>query len=150
MSLSIEIENPLTEDALVLITGSEAALREHYPPEECYSFEPEELTQENVTFWMAREGDTPMGIVALVNYGDYGEIKRLYVPGHGRGRGVAKALMNTLEDAARAENLPCIRLETGPKLAPAVALYQALGYTKRGPFGDYADHPSSLFMEKML
>jgi putative acetyltransferase len=43
-----------------------------------------------------------------------------------------------------------VRLETGDLLAPAVTLYLSLGYRKCGRFGDYADHPASVFMEKTL
>ena len=46
--------------------------------------------------------------------------------------------------------LRVLRLETGPELVPAVKLYRSLGYRERGPFGDYADLPCSLFMEKRL
>ena len=43
-----------------------------------------------------------------------------------------------------------IRLETGELLKEAVTLYTKLGFVRRGPFGDYADDPASVFMEKSL
>lgn len=150
MALVVTKESPLTEDARVLIDGSEAALREHYSADECFSFDAAQLAGEDTRFFVARLEGTPMGCVALVNCGDYGEIKRLYVPHSARGLGVAKALMDHLEADAAAQGLACVRLETGDKLAAAVALYTARGYARRGPFADYEDLPVSLFMEKPL
>ena len=63
---------------------------------------------------------------------------------------VVEAQRWVLEDMARAEGLACIRLETGEALFAAVALYTDMGYQVCGPFGDYAAHPASLFMEKSL
>ncbi len=147
----ITAEDPLTEESRVLIDGSEAALREVYPPEECFSFTAEELAKPEITFYVARN-DTgmPLGCVASCDYGDYAEVKRLFVPPAGRGQGTAKALMDHLEATARDEGKTHVRLETGDKLAAAVALYAARGYIRRGPFGDYSAHPSSTFMEKSL
>ncbi|MGI9311875.1 MAG: hypothetical protein ACR2P7_10210, partial [bacterium] len=43
-----------------------------------------------------------------------------------------------------------LRLETGVHQAAAIGLYARLGFIRRGPFGDYADDPLSVFMEKKL
>jgi len=59
-------------------------------------------------------------------------------------------VMARLEADAVAANRHLVRLETGDRLTAAVGLYSALGYASRGPFGTYADHPASLFMEKRL
>ncbi len=148
--LTIAAEGPTTEQGRLLIEGSEAALREHYPPEACFSFSPEELDNAQSIFLVARDDGEPVGCVALVNCGSYGEIKRLYVRSAGRGRGVAAALMDRLESDARGLGLDVVRLETGPLLAAAVRLYEGRGYVRCGRFGDYQEHPASLFMEKRL
>jgi putative acetyltransferase len=41
-------------------------------------------------------------------------------------------------------------LETGPYQPEALAFYSKQGYTRRGPFGAYPDHPLSVFMGKHL
>lgn len=150
MTLSIQAESPLTADAAALIDGSEAALRAHYSAEECFSFDATQLATPDTRFFVARRDGQALGCVALVNYGSYGEVKRLYVPDTARGQGVAKALMDHLEQNARRQGLAIVRLETGDKLEAAVALYAARGYTRRGPFADYEDIPASTFMEKHL
>ncbi|MEP2782900.1 MAG: GNAT family N-acetyltransferase [Pseudoruegeria sp.] len=151
MSLTIAIESPLTAEAATLIEGSEAALREAYPPEDCFSLTAGELDKPEISFFVARTADgNPVGCVALCDYASYGEIKRLYVTKQGRGMGTARALMADLEANSAAKGHKHVRLETGEELAAACALYRKLGYYVRGPFGDYPEHPASLFMEKEI
>jgi putative acetyltransferase len=150
MPLTIAPESPLTPDGRALIAASQDALLEVFAPDEIFSFSPEELAGPEVAFLVAREGNGPLGCVAMVDCGDYAEVKRLFVPPEGRGRGLARRLMADLEARARAAGKRWVRLETGDALVAAVALYQTLGYRVRGPFGDYAEHPASLFMEKAL
>ena len=66
------------------------------------------------------------------------------------GKGVAAAILRAVEDEARAEGLPWLRLETGNVLHAAHRLYERQGFTRCGPFGDYPEAASSIFMEKPL
>lgn len=150
MPLAIAPESPLSPDGRALIAASQGALLEVFAPDEIFSFSPEELAGPEVAFLVARDGNGPLGCVAMVDCGDYAEVKRLFVPPEGRGRGLARHLMAELETRARAAGKRWVRLETGDALVAAVALYQSLGYRVRGPFGGYAEHPASLFMEKAL
>ncbi|MDH5453030.1 MAG: GNAT family N-acetyltransferase [Paracoccaceae bacterium] len=148
--ISITAESPTSPDGRILVDGSQIALLEVFPPEEIFTFSAEELATPDVTFLVAREAGQAIGCVAMVDCGDYAEVKRLYVPKEGRGKGLAKAMMATVEARARESGMTTIRLETGEALVSAVALYEALGFRRCGRFGDYADHPASLFMEKVL
>jgi len=148
--ICIKRESPITDDGHMLINGSEAALRAVYTPDECFTFTADELQGDKVSFFVARKDGEAMGCVALINEAAYGEVKRLYVPDHARGLGIAKILMAHLEEQARIKGLQSVKLETGNKLAAAVALYKSLGYTVCGKFGPYEDDPVSTFMEKAL
>jgi putative acetyltransferase len=150
MQIAVNQESPVTDDGHMLINGSETALRRVYTPDECFSFTADELLDDKIGFFVARKNGRAMGCVAMVNEGAYGEVKRLYVADHARGLGIAKILMVHLEMQAKAQNLSCVKLETGPKLTAAVALYKSLGYSICEKFGTYEDHPASLFMEKSL
>ncbi len=150
MTLTIAPEDPLSADGRALIDGSEAALREVYRADECFTFSAAELATPDVTFFVARDNGVPVGCVALCDRRDYGELKRLFVRPSARGTGAGRALMAQAERHARTLGHRVIRLETGPRLAAGVALYRLLGYKERGSFGDYQDHPASLFMEKSL
>lgn len=143
-------ESPQTPDALALIEGSEQAMRAFYAPEDCHTLSPDELDQPNIAFYVARKNGMALGCVALVNNGDYGEVKRLFVLPGGRGQGVSKILMDHLEAEARQAGLQRVMLETGSELTAAVNLYEKCGYAERGPFACYRVSPASLFMEKIL
>jgi putative acetyltransferase len=80
----------------------------------------------------------------------YGEIKRVFVLAEHRGKGLARAIMATLEDMVRREGYFLARLETGVAQPEALGLYRALGYAQRNPFGHYRPDPLSVFMEKRL
>lgn len=148
--LSIAIESPCSPDGLALIAGSQSALLEVFSPDEIFTLDPSELDVPTIRFFVARAQGRPVGCAALADCGDYGEIKRLYVGPEGRGKGVARALMAALETHACLHGQRLMRLETGDALVPAVSLYKSLGYAVRGPFGDYPEHPASLFMQKSL
>lgn len=139
-----------SDTALALVRGSEAALREVYTAEECFSVPPEGLGAQNLMFYAAFLGEAPVGCVCLVDMVHYGEVKRFYVDPAHRGQGIGDALMDHLETEARGLGLTLIKLETGPKLAAATALYQRRGYVECARFGDYPESEASSYFEKRL
>jgi GNAT superfamily N-acetyltransferase len=77
-----------------------------------------------------------------------GEIKRMYVVPEARGRGVARALLGALEDAARGLGYGVVRLDTGAHQPHARALYDSAGYR---PIPDYNANPDAAYWgEKRL
>jgi putative acetyltransferase len=149
-TLDIRTESALSSEARALIAASQAALEAVFSADEIFSMNPEELAAPNAQFLVARIGGRAVGCIALVDMLRYGELKRLFVDTAARGLGLGQRLVAEAEAAARDVGLRVLRLETGPELVPAVKLYRSLGYRERGPFGDYADLPCSLFMEKRL
>jgi GNAT superfamily N-acetyltransferase len=104
---------------------------------------------------VARDEDgTAMGCGALRHLGDdVAEVKRMYVVPGARGRGVSKAVLAGLEEAARDRGWTTLRLETGPLQPEAVALYTGAGYRPIGAFGAHVGDPDaedSLFYERVL
>jgi GNAT superfamily N-acetyltransferase len=76
------------------------------------------------------------------------EIKRMYVRPAARSRGVARALLGALEDAAAALGYGATRLDTGPRQVHAGRLYRSAGYVEVAP---YNDNPFACFWgEKRL
>lgn len=148
--MKIAAGDPLSADGLRLIAGSEAILRQFYTKEESFAYSPQELAAPHVTFYIGHIKGRAVGCVAAADMGDYVEVKRLFVEPATQGSGLGRALMEHLEAAAHAQGHRLIRLETGDKLVAAGRLYAALGYTRRGPFADYLDVPTSTFMEKTL
>ena len=142
--------DPLSPDALRLIEGSEAEQSALYPPEDRFAFSPQQLVDEEVRFFVARVKGRALGCCGYAVYDGYAELKRLFAEPEARGTGVAAALIETIEDAARAEGVHLMRLETGQLSPAAIGFYTRHGYIRRGPFGDYPENPSSVFMEKPL
>ncbi|RQR62334.1 GNAT family N-acetyltransferase [Burkholderia sp. Bp9126] len=100
---------------------------------------------------MSRDSEgRAIGCGAVVLYPEFGELKRMYVSPRGRGQGVARELMALLESRAIASGCRLLKLETGPYQHEALALYASAGYQRRGPFGDYANDPLSVFMQKHI
>jgi GNAT superfamily N-acetyltransferase len=78
------------------------------------------------------------------------EIKRMYVAPGVRGRGLARLMLATLEDRARALGATRIVLETGQRQPEAIRLYETSGYEPINGFGHYACAPLSLSFAKNL
>ncbi len=152
--MKIEVLDPFDPRALELLAQSDAYHLSLYPPQCCFLVDPASLQAPQACFLGAFEGDTLLGCGAYRRCEDgagrYAEVKRLFVPAARRGHGAARALMAELEARMVAEGLGLARLETGPYQPEALRLYQVLGYVERGPFGDYALDPMSVFMEKPL
>lgn len=104
---------------------------------------------------VARDDDgTALGCGALRELGDgAAEVKRMYVEPSARGRGVSRAVLGALEEAARERGWTTLRLETGPLQTAAAGLYRSAGYRRIAAFGAYAGDPKavdSLFFERVL
>ena len=122
-----------------------------YPPESVYALDVRTLLQPNIRFAVARDAQgVAVGCGAIVLSEEYGEIKRMYVRPAARGTGMARQLMNLLEDTARSAGCPQMVLETGPDNPEALALYTRHGFERCGPYGGYPDDPLSVFMRKPL
>jgi len=87
--------------------------------------------------------DQALCVGAVKRLGDgLAEIKRMYVAPAGRSRGLARALLSALEDAARDLGYSRVRLDTGPRQPHARALYLSAGYRE---IADYNDNPAASF-----
>lgn len=100
---------------------------------------------------LALDDGVPVGHAALRTLADGGyEVKKVYVVPEARGRGISRMLMDEVEAEARGLGESLIRLQTGPKQVEAIALYEALGYHRIGPFGPYLGLDTMVFFAKEL
>ena len=79
-----------------------------------------------------------------------GELRRMYVLPQHRGKGLGRALLVALEDAARELGYTTMRLETGNEAPEALGLYTASGYEPVPCWGPFATDPKSRCFEKPL
>lgn len=147
--MQIRFETPDQADVRTLIAELDAYLYSLYPADNVYALDIASLLAPNVLFAVVRDAaGLPAGCCAVVVTADLGEVKRMYVRPGARGQGLARRLLATLEAKAVEHGCRRLLLETGPAQPEALALYERLGYVRRGPFGDYPDDPLSVFYEK--
>lgn len=148
--LIVERGTPTHPQAAALLQQSHALMQSLFNPEDNHYLSIDALCAPHIRFFMARRGDQVLGTGALAIMHDYGEVKSMFVAPDARGQGVAQALLRQIEDEARQNRLPLLRLETGDKLAAAHRLYHGAGFQLCPPFGDYTANASSVFMQKPL
>jgi putative acetyltransferase len=140
-------------DVLALVAKSDEYLSSLYPPESNHAEPLHALVGEDSAFFAGYVGEqlAACGAVKLVEDDTpYGEIKRVFVEEKYRGKNLATAVMQHLEDHLSSIGVKVVRLEAGPMQPEALGLYRKLGYADRGPFGSYRIDPLSVFMEKNL
>jgi GNAT superfamily N-acetyltransferase len=149
MTVTITREAPDTDDARALIDELEDEMGGGiYPDESQHGYSIEKLVSEGVAFFMVRDGGMPAGCGGVQIFGDYGELKRMYVRPGFRGRGLARLLVEHLAAHAREEGAHLLRLETGIYQAEAIRLYEGMGFYEIPPFGPYVLDPNSVFYER--
>jgi GNAT superfamily N-acetyltransferase len=75
----------------------------------------------------------------------------MYVIPEARGLGLARRILATLEDDARAAGRTRMVLETGTRQPEAIALYTFSGYLPCAPkFGHYREYENSRCFAKLL
>jgi putative acetyltransferase len=146
----IAIADPAEPSIRALIEILDGYLSGLYPAESNHLLDIEALRQPEMRFFAARAGENVLGCGGCWLHEDYAEIKRVYVSPRARGLGLAKRLMQRIEEEAVAHGRTIARLESGICQPEALGLYRKLGYSDCGPFGDYPDDPNSVFMEKVL
>lgn len=151
ISVVISLERPDSPDAVSLILELEAHLEPLYPAASRHGFSVDRLLAENVDFFLGRSDGKPAccGGIQFVD-GEYGEIKRMYVPPQFRGSGFGKRMLDHLAAHARSHGITLLRLETGVHQGEAIGLYERMGFYRIPPYGSYTDDPLSLCYEKRL
>ena len=147
----VQLESPVAQ---ALIAALDAELTGLYPEDDSanhFRLDREEVAPGRGGFFVAYEDDTPVGCGAVRRIeAGVAEIKRMYVAPARRGRGVGRALLDALVAEARRLGVTRLVLETGPKQPEAIALYERAGFVRIPAFGEYEDHPLSVFMGKNL
>jgi GNAT superfamily N-acetyltransferase len=111
-------------------------------------------------FVLAYVGGEPVGTgawrrlgadrISVADVASAGEIKRMYIRAHCRGNGYARAMLDHLEQTARAAGLEWLVLGTGLAQPEAISLYRSSGYVDVPGFGHYAESELAVHLGKKL
>ena len=149
--MHIHLESPNQPDTISLINELDKYQDTLYPAEARYALDLTALAQDNVLFAVARnDAGAAVGCGALVLGDESAELKRMFVQAAHRGQGIAAKILAKLEYEAAKRDCELLQLETGPYQPEALAFYKKHGFETCGAFGDYPEHPLSVFMEKRL
>ncbi|MFZ2003465.1 MAG: GNAT family N-acetyltransferase [Stellaceae bacterium] len=155
MSVAIDLVDKETAELRELVVELDAVLGANYQPHQRHGLSLAQLFEPHVRFFIVRLDGTAMGCGGVALFDDHAEVKRMYTRPAARGRGLAKALLQRIEDEARVAGKSVLRLETGPYQHEAIGLYRRMGFTACDAFGAYtamAPHEveMSVFFEKTL
>ena len=93
-------------------------------------------------------------LVGCASYKKYeqetAELKRVFVKRDYRGQGIARKMVEEIENRARVQGYKTMILETGEVLVASMKLYKSLGYEVTQNYGQYAEMSDSVCMKKSL
>lgn len=111
------------------------------------------LQTPDIRLWTVWDDEQLLGCGALRRLSAaHGEVKSMYTAETARGRGAGGAILKHIIEAARADGLKRLSLETGAwdYFIPARAFYRRHGFSDCEPFGDYRPDPNSVFLTMAL
>ncbi len=118
-----------------------------------FALSAEALVTDDIALYSCRDDGELLAIGALRVLGDdHFEIKSMHTKESARGRGIGRLMLQHLIEVARRRGAARVSLETGTSsgFAPARSLYEKLGFTLCGPFGDYSPTPDNVCMTLVL
>ena len=127
-----------TPEVRLLIEELEAELASLYLPEQRHGLALNAIFQPHVRFFVARFDGRPAGCGGIALFPEFAEVKRMYVRKTLRGRGLADAILERLEQEALADGLKTLRLETGIHQHPALKFYRRVGFLPCAIFPPYS------------
>ena len=153
MKLVIEDVDPQGADARALLHEASIDARALYP--ELFAGTSQSATNgplvERGVYVIAYVDGRPLGCGALRPLdASSAEVRRMYVHRDHRRQGVARAVLQHLEREAARLGYSRLVLETGFKQLPAMRLYEANGFRRVAPFGEYINDPTSVCYERVL
>ena len=153
--VAIERVHAPTAEVIGLLAELDAALEGPHTEDQRHALSVERLFQPNIRFFLVRLDGVAVACGGVAFYDGYAEVKRMFSRTSVRRLGMATALLQRIEEEARAVGATILRIETGVYQLEALRFYEGAGFSRRGAFGPYAEMPSqaianNLFYEKSL
>jgi putative acetyltransferase len=153
MTITVSPEDPSSPDAQALLNAFVEEVRQRYdqPPADVGYFDPARVSVPRSVFLIARVEGQAVGCGALVPMEDeIVEIKRMFVLPEKRGVGIAKKILDRLQDFAQQFDYDRILLETANKQPESIALYGKSGFYRVPNFPPFEDDPRAVCFEKRI
>jgi DNA-binding MarR family transcriptional regulator/GNAT superfamily N-acetyltransferase len=145
-SVRLEVVDPSSEAAQHCLDRYFHELAQRFEagfdPARSISADAEELTPPRGYFVLATLHGRPAGCGALKCHEEFAEVKRMWTDPDLRGLGIARRILQRLEEIAHDQKIPLLRLETNRTLSEAQAMYRRHGYREVPAFNQepYAHH----------
>lgn len=140
-----------SSDLSGLIAKLDEDLYQRYPADEVHLVDFTDPSINEIVFIVAYLNEVPVGCGAIRPIdAESTELKRFFVELSLRKQGIAKRMLDFLENQAKELGFNNIKLETGAAQPEAVNFYEKYGYLAIAKFGEYVDCESSLCYEKVL
>ena len=153
MTIDVRPDDLVLPEVHALVAEHLAGMHAHTPSCGVHALALDALRAPEVTFFTAWVDGALAGCGALKALDAHtGEIKSMRTRDAFRRRGIGQAVLDTLEQTARARGYTRLLLETGtgPAFDAAHALYVRNGYAPCEAFGDYAATDFNVFYAKTL
>ncbi len=151
--MQVRVDDLSGDETIRFIEGHLENMRVITPAGSVHALGVEALRAPDITLFSAWDGDELVGCGALRALdATRGEIKAMRTVDARRRAGVGSRILEHIVDEARRRGYRHLYLETGASrdFAAARSFYGRYGFTPCGPFGDYAEDPNSVFMQKAL
>ena len=151
--MRIEIDDLTRPEVLALLNEHLANMYALSPPESVHALDVSRLKGPEISFWTAWADGVLLGCGGLKELTPvHGEVKSMRTPAARRRQGAGRALLDHIVGIAKERKYQMLSLETGSQaaFAPALILYESVGFTCCGPFGSYSEDPNSVFMSLRL
>jgi GNAT superfamily N-acetyltransferase len=86
-------------------------------------------------FWVGMQGDEVVGTLGLIDFGNGGALRKMFLRADQRGSGLAQGLLDTLIAHAKAGGLPRLALGTLAQMEAAHRFYEKNGFLPVAPEG---------------
>jgi putative acetyltransferase len=150
-NIQLQIVHHTNMDLKGLIAKLDEDLYLRYPADQVHVVDFTDPSIDKIVFVVAYLNEIPVGCGAIRPIdAETTELKRFYVEIALRKQGIAKRILDFLEEQAKVLRFKVIKLETGTEQPEAINFYEKHGFHAIDKFGEYVDCVSSLCYEKVV
>jgi len=148
MDITVIEADPRSESMQSMVRAHLNDMAPTAPVESRHALDTGALVDPNVVMYQVCIGETAIGMGALKDLGsNLAELKSMRIAQEFRGRGLGRRLLDELIITAKQRGYTRLSLETGTHefFTAARGMYEAAGFIRCAPFGDYQLDENSVY-----